>query len=130
MHKDEMKAVISRVKSKIRVTKVVATRSVKTGNRGDFFAGFATAWDTRQDDQGGPGADLDMAMETSEIAESGMTLQEAKIAQYLVAMQADIAAYEAAYANGGISGRSRTDAISAIKSNYGGLIAEALGANK
>lgn len=130
MNKDEMKAVIARVKDKIRVTKVVATRSVKTGSRGDFFAGFAAAWDTCQDDQGGPGADLDLMMESSEVAVSGMTLQEAKIAQYLVAMQADIAAYEAAYANGGISGRARTDAIAAVKNNYGGLIAEALGANK
>lgn len=129
MNKDEMKAVIASVKSKIRVTKVVATRSVKTG-RGDFFAGFAAAWDTRQDDQGGPGADLDLVMTASEIAESGMTLQEAKIAQYLVSMQADIAAYEAAYANGGISGSVCKEAVAAIKNNYGGLIADALGANK
>ena len=88
MNKDELQAFIARVKGKLRVTKVVATRSVKT-KRGDFFAGYAAAWNTVQDDAGGEGADLDLMMTTSEFVPSGMTLQEAKVAHNLVALQAD-----------------------------------------
>jgi len=121
MTKDELRDVISKVKRNVRVTKVVATRAIKT-KRGDFFAGFAAAWDTVQDDTGGMGTDTDLVMNTSEIAQSGMTLQESKIAHNIVAMQADIAAYEAAFANGGISKSEMTDAIKAVKNNYAHLI--------
>ena len=46
---DPTKAMIDRIKANLRVTKVVATRSVKTA-RGDFFAGISAAWNTVQDD--------------------------------------------------------------------------------
>jgi len=121
MTKDELKAAIANIKKNVRVTKVVATRAVKT-KRGDFFAGFSAAWNTVQDDAGGMGADTDIVMDTSEIAQSGMTLQESKIAHNIIAMQADIAAYEAAFANGGISANEKDDAIKAIKNNYARLI--------
>jgi len=125
MNKEEMKALIAKVKANTRITKVVATRSVKT-KRGDFFAGFAAAWNTVQDDQGGPGADMDLVMGAEEIAQSGMTLQEAKVAHNIVAMQADIAAYEAACANSAISETQFRDAVRALKVNYGKIIQEAL----
>jgi hypothetical protein len=125
MTKDELKEVIARVKRNVRVTKVVATRAIKT-KRGDFFAGFSAAWNTVQDDAGGMGADQDVVMETAEIAMSGMTLQESKVAHNIVAMQADVAAYEAAFANGGISRRDKDEAIKAIKNNYARLIKDAL----
>ena len=125
MDTDELKSLISRVKANLRVTKVVATRSVKTG-RGDFFAGFAAAWNTVQDDAGGPGADLDLVMTMIEQANSGMTLKEASVAHNIVAMQADIAAYRAARANGGISESEFTDAVKAVKNNYARIIRDAL----
>lgn len=125
MDKNELMALIAKVKANVRVTKVVATRSVKT-KRGDFFAGFAAAWNTVQDDGSGPGADLDLVMTTAEIAVSGMTLQEAKVAHNIVAMQADIAAYEAARANGALSEAEFRDAVKAVKNNYGRIIQEAL----
>jgi len=121
MTKDELREVIDKVKKNVRVTKVVATRSVKT-KRGDFFAGFAAAWNTVQDDVSGMGTDTDVMMDTSEIAQSGMTLVESKVAHNIVAMQADVAAYEAAFANGGISEREKDDAVRAIKNNYARLI--------
>jgi hypothetical protein len=121
MTKDELRDAIANVKKNVRVTKVVATRSVKT-KRGDFFAGFAAAWNTVQDDVGGMGVDTDIVMDTSEIAQSGMTLQESRIAHNIIAMQADIAAYEAAFANGGISASEKDDAVKAIKNNYARLI--------
>ena len=123
MTKDELRDIISKVTRNVRITKVVATRSVKS-KRGDFFAGFAAAWDTVQDDTGGMGTDTDVMMNTSEIAQSGMTLQESKVAHNIVAMQADIAAYEAAFANGGISRSELDDAKKAIKNNYAQLIKE------
>jgi hypothetical protein len=121
MNDSELKDMIRRAKSRVRITKVVATRSVK-GKGGDAFAGFAAAWDTVQDDAGGPGADMDLTMDTSEQAPSGMTLGEARVAHYLVAMHADIAAHEAAMASGSISPGRCSAAIKALKTNYAKLI--------
>jgi len=125
MDKAELKALINRVKSKMRVTKVVATRAVKTRN-GEFFAGFSAAWDSVQDDGGGHGADLDMVVDTEDVSSQGMTLRESRVAQNLLAMQADIGAYEAAFANGALSKQELEDAIQAVKHNYALLIKDAL----
>jgi hypothetical protein len=125
MQDDQLKALVHLVKGNLRFTKVVATRSVKT-QRGDFFAGFAAAWDTVQDDQGGMGADTDLVVDTEEVAQSGMTFAEVKVAHNLVAMQADLGAYEAAFANGAISQSQLDDARKAIKNNYAKLIRGAL----
>ena len=125
MDTKEIKALIQRVKDKTRVTKVVATRSFKT-RRGDFFSGFSAAWDSVQDDGGGQGAGLDLITTTAEESQSGMTLQEARVAHLLVSVQADIGAYEAAFANSAISRRELDAAVAAIKNNYGNLIRDAL----
>ena len=117
---DETKARIDRIKTHLRVTKVVATRSVKT-SRGDFFVGISAAWNTVQDDAGGPGAGMDLVVSTEDEAQNGMTLQDARVAYYLVAMQADTAAYEAAAANGAISEAELREAKTAIRANYSRL---------
>lgn len=128
MNDDELKALIQRVKSRIRVTKVTATRSVK-GRNGDTFAGFSASWDTVQDDVSGPGADSDLTVETSEVAANGMTMAEAKVAHYLCAMQADISAHEAAMASGGIGAARCQDTIKGLKTNYARLIRAAIQGN-
>lgn len=115
----EMQALLRNIKQNLRVTKVVATRSVKT-QRGDFFAGFSAAWNSVQEE--GPGADLDVTMSTEDISNSGMTLTESKVAQHLVSMQADMAAYEAAFVNNAISASELADITRALKNNYGKLI--------
>lgn len=125
MDTDAMKSVLAGIKSKIRVTKVVATRSVKTGH-GDFFSGISAAWDTTQDDAGGPGADLELTMSDAEQSSQGMTLMEARVARYLVAMEADVGAYEAAFANGALSETKKDEAIRVVKNNYGMLIRNVL----
>lgn len=117
MKNDEFLALVTRMRKGLRVTKVVATRTVKT-SRGDFFAGFAAAWDSVQDDGGGPGADLDVMVDASEVSESGMALREAVVAQALLAMQADLAAYRAARINGGITLEEFTAAEAAVTANY------------
>jgi hypothetical protein len=117
MDNDEFENLVTHVRRHLRVTKVVATRSVKT-NRGDFFSGFAAAWDSVQDDVSGPGADTDLVMDGGEVTESGMTLREAVVAHGLLAMQADLAAYRAARANGGITAEEFEAAKTAVMSNY------------
>jgi hypothetical protein len=120
-----MRDLLMRVKSNIRVTKVVATRSVK-GKFGDYFAGFAAGWDSVQDEPAGIGKDLEPLVGDDAVAANGMTLQEARVAHYLVSMHADIAAHEAAMASGGISPQHCSDAVKAIKGNYGKLIRKCL----
>lgn len=128
MTKDKMKEMIRRISADARITKVVATRSVKTG-RGDFFAGFSGAWNSVQDDVSGPGADMDLSVAASDIATNGLNLKEARVAHLLVAMQADLAAYDAAFANRAISDNQRQDAQASIKNNYNLLISNLLGEN-
>lgn len=125
MEDTEIKALLRRVKSNMRVTKIVATRSIKTKG-GDFFVGFSAAWDTVQED-GGQGL-VHVEDERAEAA-NGMTLQEARVAYYLLAMQADISAHEAALANGALSATACSDASKSIRNNYGKLIRMVLNGN-
>jgi len=122
MTDDEIKALIDRVKTHIRVTKVVATRSVK-GKGGDTYAGFSAAWNTVQDDSGGG---IDALLGDADEAQSGMTLKEARVAHLMVAMQADLAAHDAALSGGNISERYHREATRAIKANYSRMIREVL----
>ena len=126
MSNDELRALVSRVKEGLKITKVVATRSVK-GRGGDTFVGFSAAWNSVQED-GGQG--VVSAMGEGEEAQTlnGMTLQEAVVASCLIAREADIAAYRNAAAGGNISQDYADNAVAAIKSNYNKLIVSAIGA--
>ncbi len=117
MDNEEFAAFVTRVRRNMRITKVVATRAVKT-SRGDFFAGFAAGWDAVQDDAGGPGADMDLTMEGSDITVSAMTLKEAVVAHAILAMQVDLAAYRAALANAAITPEEFKAAEVAVTRNY------------
>ncbi len=123
MTQDEKKALIRAVRDKIKITKVVCTRSVK-GRGGDHFVGFSAAWDSVQDD-GGRG--MSETMDDAEVAQSGMTLKEAKVAAYLLGMQADQTAFENAAAGSLLSKAEADNACTAIKHNYGRLMASLLG---
>lgn len=98
----EIRLALTQVRGKLRITKVVATRSVKTKS-GDFFAGMSAAWDSVQDDAGGPGADLDLLTSTSAVASSGMSLLDARLSSTLLAMEATTAAWRAALIEGAIT---------------------------
>lgn len=101
--KARVRAALARVRPHIRVTKVVATRAVKT-KRGDFFAGFGAGWDSVQDDVSGPGVDLGISpADDSEQSGSGMSLEDAKVAHALVSMETSIAAWRAALIDGAVS---------------------------
>ena len=121
---DEAKKIICGVKNKMRITKTVCTRSVK-GRAGDHYVGFSAAWDTLQDDAG-LGGDLLVDQDTDQALadHQGMTLKEAKIAGYLLGMQADISAHQHAAAGGNINAEQCEGAIAAIKENYSKLLAD------
>jgi hypothetical protein len=124
---DDLKNQLREIRNKIRITKVVATRSVK-GQRGDSFAGFSAGWQSIQNDYGGAGADaMPDAEEDAENAVQGMTLKEARVAHYMIAMTADIAALESAACNGSISDSYFNDTARSVKNNYGRLIQKVMG---
>jgi len=125
MSQDELKALMQRVKAGLKITKVVATRSVK-GRGGDTFVGFSAAWNSVQED-GGQG--VANAMDEGDEANSlnGMTMQEAIVASILLAREADTAAYRNAAAGGNIAQSHADGAIAAIRSNYSKMIVQALG---
>jgi hypothetical protein len=120
MTDDAIRETLRRIKSNIRITKVVATRAVKSKS-GDTYAGFSAAWNTIQDDSGGG---IDSILDDEAEASSGMTLNEARIAHLMVAMQADIAAHDAAMAGGNITIAFHREAVKAIRSNYSRMIRE------
>lgn len=128
MTKEQM-AEITLIKTRLRVSKVVATRALKT-QRGDFFVGLSAAWDTTQEDAGGPGADLIDALDEGEqqqaIVQRGMTLREAKIAGLILGMQVDLQAFQHAWAGGAISDGDLNTATKAIKRNYMTKLSEAV----
>jgi hypothetical protein len=121
--------VVKKVRDRLRVTKVVCTRSVK-GKFGDHYVGFSAAWDSMQDDAGG-GADLLSAQGEGEtkiaVAQTGLSLKEAKVASLMLGMQADCAAHDHAMAGSNITVEQRESALRAIRNNYTKLIAETLG---
>ena len=122
MTDEEIKSYIHTLKSRISITKTVATRTVKT-QKGDFFVGFSAAWDTVQED-GAQG--LESLMEEGADVRSGMSLEDAKVAQYMLAMQADVAAYEAALANGAISTSLFQDTVKNVRAGYMRMIRNCL----
>lgn len=120
---EKLHALLVSIRNRLRITKVVATRAVKSPV-GDSFAGFAAAWQSVQEDPGAAGSELIGTMGDSS-APQGMTLHEARIAHLLLAMQADIAATEAAMASGGVSPERCKELIQMYKHNYAKLIRQA-----
>ena len=122
---------MARLRPRIKITKVVCTRSVK-GQRGDSYAGFSAAWDTIQDDAGG-GADLITAQDgdVSLAAANGLSLKDARMAHLMLAMQVDVAAHAQAMAGGNITPAQYEDSVKAIHANYTKLMVDLLhGASK
>ena len=113
---------VQEIGRRLRITKVVASRSVK-GRAGDHFAAFASRYNSVQEE---PAGHIKDALEEGGEADQGMTLEDARIAHYLISMQADIAAHEAAWAGGGITEAECLDQVRVIRANYGKLIRAAL----
>jgi len=118
---------LRKVRKGIRVTKITCTRSVK-GRTGDSFVGFSAAWQSVQDDHSGPGADVVPTAEDDRVyAEQGLSLEDAKLARYMLSMECDLAALESGLANGTVSPSYFQDASRGIKNNYEQLILREMG---
>lgn len=126
--KAEIEERLRRIRKGLRITKITCTRSIK-GRNGDTFVGFSAAWQSVQDDHGGPGADV-MATATDDqvYAAQGMPLKDAKIARQMLAMECDLAALESALANGTISPNYFKDAARGVKNNYNQIVLREMGA--
>jgi hypothetical protein len=112
----KINALIENTRSKMKITKVVATRAVKTKS-GDFFCGMSAAWDSVQDDAGGQGSDLEVSIEDREVAVSGMTLEQARVAQTLLSLEASMGALRAALTDGALSMNEYEARIRGAKKN-------------
>lgn len=121
-----IKTEVARIRGQMRITKIVATRSVK-GTRGDSYAGFSAGWDTIQDDAGGMGSDLISAQDGEPSTVGGLSLKDGKVAALLLGMQVDIAAHAQAMAGGNLSEENYESAVKVIRHNYTKLIADAIG---
>ena len=119
-----VKETIRSIRRGIRVTKVTCTRSVK-GKYGDAYVGFSAGWHTTQDDMGGA---TDAQISSEETApwdeDRGLTLNESKLAAYLVAMEVDLQAHDHAMAGSTIWESDRQTAHEAIRANYNRLVVE------
>ena len=102
------------VKDKMKITKVTATRAVKT-KRGDHFVAFSSEWDSVRDD-----SEHGVIDETS----SGMDMNEATIALTILQFKADTAAIEGAYLAGDITIQDRDHEIRGLRSRYGAKLKE------
>jgi hypothetical protein len=121
---DRLAEVVTRVKQHLRITKVVATRSVKTA-KGDFFSGFSAAWDSVQDDHGS-NPDADLTVSDDEAAMSGMTVEESRVAHILLSLEASIAAWRSAHAEGVISEKEFNDRKNALKRTHAALLSSVI----
>jgi hypothetical protein len=119
----ELGETLRELRQRIRVTKLVATRSVK--NRGgDHFIAYSAHFLSHQDD----GAELvPEADEIAQFAAQGLTLEEARPARLMLSMEADIGALEAALANGSVSEAYFNDAMRSIRNGYNVRIAKVMG---
>jgi len=102
------------VKNKMKITKVTATRCVKT-KRGDHFVAFSSEWDSVRDD-----SEIDVV----EGSVSGMSLKEASLALAILQFKADTAAIDGAFLAGDISETDRDHEIRQLRSRYGSKLKE------
>jgi len=127
---DEQKAEIKYVRDGLRITKVVATRGIKTRTGGDYFVGMSAAWDSIQEDAGGMGADMIDALDEGEAqaaaVQNGMTRKQAKVAATILGMEVDLQATSHALGGGAITEQEHRRATNAIKRNYSQLLVSAV----
>lgn len=109
------KSLLMQVKDKMKITKVTATRAVKT-KRGDHFVAFSSEWDSVRDDSEHGVID--------ENTSSGMDMNEATIALTILQFKADTAAIEGAYLAGDITIQDRDHEIRGLRTRYGAKLKE------
>ena len=119
----EEKVTLRALRKRIKVTKVVCTRSVKARD-GDSYVGYSAAWDTIQED-GGHGL-VHTGSPEEDPALPGMSMKEAQLTDLLLGLQVDLSAHAHARAGGNISPEQYASSVRAIRGNYAKLLAETL----
>lgn len=117
---------LAAIESKLQITKIVSTRSVKAV-RGDHHAGFAATYSSRQDEAAGVSKDLLeplLGEESSSLDK--MTFSESRVAYYMLAMQSDLCAYASAWANGNLETADYHEIVKSVRYRYGDLIRQEL----
>lgn len=109
-HAKMLKDRVAAVRNRLRVTKVIATRCIRT-QKGDFFCGMSSAWNSAQDS-----TDLDV-LSDADVAESGMSIEDSKIAHILLTMEVSIGAHRAAVSEGAITNDEYENRIKQVKRN-------------
>ena len=112
---NRIRVAVQETRSRLRVTKIVATRAVKT-SRGDFFCGMSAAWDSVQNDSGGA-ADLGLVLGTDDEMASGMSIEEARVSHLLLSLEAGIGAWRAALSEGAITPNQFEERVRDLKRN-------------
>lgn len=101
--KNDIAKYLQNLARRISVTKIVATRSLRTPH-GDYFLAYSGAYDSHQCDYGGPGADaVPDSTDDRETAESGVSLADAKLVKMLLAREVDLGVLDSARLGGGIT---------------------------
>lgn len=112
-----VKQAIAQVAERLRITKIVATRTVK-GPHGETFAGFSGAMESLDD----PSGMMLSESESSAVVGGGLTLQDAKLAHLVLSMTADTQALDAAWAAGNITAEYRGEQVRATRQRYALLL--------
>lgn len=114
----DLKSLNEGLRSRMRITKVVVTRSLKT-KQGDFFVGLSASI---QDDAGGMGSDLISGQSELEVAEGynqrGFTMSEIRLATLNLGLQVDSLALEQALCGGAITKEEHENALAIVRRNY------------
>jgi len=120
---------IQAIRSRMRVSKVVCTRSIR-GPGGESFLGWSVGFESRQVDAGGA-SDLmgvqDGDEEQAALREYGMSRGDAKLASLLLGLDVDLQSLDNAVAGNVISAEDREKRLRAVKANYQQLLQAALG---
>ena len=102
------------IRKGLRVTKVTATRAINS-RQGSTFAAMTAAWESFQDDSG-----------TVDEEESSMSMEEAQLAQIILAKENSIAALRIAWANGAISDEELESHTVMSRTRYSQLFQDAM----
>jgi hypothetical protein len=115
---------ISEIRGRLRITKVVATRALKLKG-GDFFVGMSA---TIQEDAGGQGTDLISALTDHDIANAaashGMSVVEARVAALMLGREVDLEVHRHALGGGALSKTTFDRFCADIRNNYNLLLQE------
>ena len=109
-----LNATLNRIKDQMRITKVTATRCIKT-KRGDHFVAFSSEWDSVRDD-----SEHDIVEGTN----SGMSMKDATIALTILQFKADTSAIEAAFLGGDITESDKNYEVQNLRNRYAAKLKE------